>query len=225
MMRRIFLCGLAAFAIVLLLAPVYVHSGYLWRYAPFVVFLTDAVIGCAVFVGLGAARTAVRHARLGPVKQGNPTFGSKTVTALAAITPILFAVGWVTGQTVNLRLLPPDSFSFVKALRAPEFQGANSAASNYALPFHDQSGGWSYLDPALLSGRIDLSESGFAIRRDTTYLWFADRATNRDYERPDLFICYISQTFQTALADLQSGLEAGNPWCTTLGTIPRGHTA
>ena len=52
-------------------------------------------------------------------------------------------------------------------------------------------------------------------RSDDRYLWFADRKTNPDYNRPSHFVCYIPQTYWTASID-----HAVNaPWCSNLGLM------
>jgi hypothetical protein len=142
------------------------------------------------------------------------------------LTFLLVGLGsayWINIQYSYLRLFPANELAFLSKLSEPPLHGRTSAAGNYSLPFAVATGTWSYLDPGILTGKLSLGPNGYEMGHSNIYVWFADRATNASYRRPDMFICYVSQTFQTALAQLSES-AARNNWCSTLGIVRQAMT-
>ena len=115
------------------------------------------------------------------------------------MTATVFAIAyWAILQTTYLDRLPPDHYAFLEKLKQPPYRGASFAVNAYAAPVAAATGGWAYLDPDLGTGEVRLTDSGFRVRRDFRYLWFADK-TNPTYRRPDYFLCVSYQTIRSVV--------------------------
>ena len=82
-------------------------------------------------------------------------------------------------------------------------RGASFAANTYAAPIYAYTGQWAYFDTRLATadgGAVSLTEEGYVVNRDArSYLWLADRASNRRYSRPDYFLCFWYQDLKTVV--------------------------
>jgi hypothetical protein len=211
-------CGMLAYAAVYVLTPGYVFSGYLVRSAPLPVFVIDVLLAFVVFLLLRIAARALHglHAvwlRRSDIS-GSPPAGAFEGGRLAAVSAtfgaatlvLVFFGGWWTYlQLSYLALLPPTHFAFLSTLASPPFKGSSFAVSTYAAPIADFTGQWAYFDALMGSGKTVLTPEGYVVERDTeSYLWFADRASNPAYLKPDYYACMIPQDLALVVARLSN---------------------
>jgi hypothetical protein len=85
---------------------------------------------------------------------------------------------------------PPDEISFFTILSKPPFKGATFAASLYGGPVAYFTHNWAYEDgyAALARGSVTLGPDGYDVKRYSPYMWFADRAVNAAYQKPEYFL-------------------------------------
>jgi hypothetical protein len=71
---------------------------------------------------------------------------------------------------------------------------------------------WAYYDPGLHNGQVALGDDGYIVTRDAaTFLWFADRATNRDYLKPAYYLCFSGQNLTTIRARISGNWRIAGP--------------
>lgn len=173
--------GTVAYAFTYVIFTGYVFSGYLYRLVPMLVYITDLLVAAAVVVVAGLA-TASWRAR---------AYGGLLVALIAAFSlPVL----WIAGQTAALRLVPPDSFAFLRLLEREPFHGRSLVSNTYPAPMAARTGSWGYADTALFTGQLRLGAEGWEVDRDLKYLWFADRDNNADYLHPALALHLVHPT-------------------------------
>ena len=217
---RYLTCGYAAYAIVYLLAPGYIFSGYLARHAPFTVFLTDVIVALGIYVAAAAAAGLVSRqlqaAEAAPASIWQSYAGS-TFAALAAGTAAALVIYWAILQSAYVAWLPPTHYAFLKSLAAPPYRGASAVVDNYAAPVAAYTGQWAYFDPRLGQAWLEPGESRIRIAADRRYLWLADRHTNPEYRRPRYFVCMVPQSPATVLARIlrERGQGPGTLGCAT----------
>ncbi len=165
-------CVLLGYAFVYRIFTGYVFSGYLHRQAPFLVFLTDILVACAVFSVFEAARRMAHR-------------GCRIAAVFPAVLVLALGFSWVTLQAAYWRILPATQFSFLKALAKPPYRGGTFVASTYAAPIALETHAWAYPESSIFSGDVRLGADGFVTERDLKYCWFADAATNPAYLKPD----------------------------------------
>jgi|GEM_PF-1231157 len=192
---------LGAFAPVYFIFAGYVYSGYLHRQAPFLVFASDLLLAAAAAALAGAAWRAVRRNRR-PVLQSlparRPWMRAATGPALV-VAALLVASGWISLQAALWRAAPPTNYRFLSQLRESPYRHASFAVSTYAAPVSVMTGSWAYFESTLFSGSVSLGPAGWSMPHDHQYLWFADRATNSAYGRPD-FALHIVQPASVSVA-------------------------
>ena len=200
-------CAFAAYTITYLLSPGYVYSGYLVRFAPMPVFITDVTLAFAAVLVVGFVARAWSYLRRAGRHQSYATASGSTsatahgIRALAVCGVVagcaaLFvsSVFWLQIQHTYLGLLPPDHNAFLQQLADPPYAGASFAVNNYAAPEAMFTGQWAYFDPKIQSGQVTLTDSGYVLGRDMdSYLWLADKRTNPDYLEPTYFACVVQQ--------------------------------
>jgi len=173
--------GTVAYAFTYVIFTGYVFSGYLYRLVPMLVYVTDLLVAAAFVVAAGLA-TAAWRAR---------AYGGLLVALIAVVSlPVL----WIAGQTAALRLVPPDSFAFLRLLEKEPFLGRSLVSNTYPAPMAARTGSWGYADTALFTGQLRLGAEGWEVDRDLKYLWFADRETNPDYLHPALALHLVHPT-------------------------------
>ena len=204
-------CGLGGFAIVFMLAPGYVMSGYFTRYAPFTVFVHLVPFALALYLLGQATVEAWRRMTLAPwfalrlwrrvrskgVRLRQPWPGVvRSAAPLAVVAGALaFVVGyWGVLQATYHAWLPADRYAFLRLLREPPFRGASFVVNGYAAPVAVSTGQWAYYDPGIERAEVALTDEGIALHRDRRYLWLADRDHNAEYSEPDYFLC-VSQAY------------------------------
>lgn len=186
-----FLIGLL---VVVVLYPGYVYSGYMVRYLNFMVLPFALLIGSGLYAVIVIAKHLIADAN----RNARPSL-PRIVRALCLATPVVLAAWWVAIQTANARLFPANGLAVLSAVETLAPDRPRIIANSYTAPFAVMTGQWSYLDETFSSGRILFSPaSGYRHSFDRKYLWFADRAENPEYARPDLFICVLTPTYFSA---------------------------
>jgi len=239
---RYLACGFAAYAVVYMLSPGYVMSGYLERSAPLTVFLTDVLVagGFYVMVIIGGQPLwrQLRSGRQTPwqqqldsrwgagrVRQGvwcslsRPTAIRWAVSGLALSLTLFSIAYWIHLQSSYARLLPATHFSFLHILRDLPYRGASFVVSTYAAPVSSFTEQWAYYDRMISSGNVMLVDSGYLLERDArTYLWLADRWENREYLKPRYYVCMVAQTQRLAAERLVDAVPPDSK-CSSLGLV------
>lgn len=221
--------GIVAYIIVYVLSPGYIFSGYRVRMVPFTAFhdvvlmsgglylLGSAAVHClssstvapsflrGIFERLGGARETVfdtggRRAKFGMLGTG----------VLASLVAVVCGYFWISMQMTYLRLLPPDHYSFLRKLAEPPFKGASFVTNTYAAPVAAFTGRWAYFHVGLSKGKLPSKDGVLQIAGDDTYMWFADKWINPEYQRPQYYLCATTQAFPSVLAKLRSKRE-GDP--------------
>lgn len=193
------LCGAAAYGLTYRAFTGYIYSGYLHRFVPLPVFLTVPLLGLALSLLFQAGRQAWMLARTPAAPPAARLWrGLPLVVVLATFAG--FATYWVMLQVTYARVVPPDSYAFLRQLERPPFKGRSVVSNTYPAPMAGRTGSWGYADSTLLGGRVTLTADGFVPERDPKYLWFADRDTNPAYRKPELGITVVQRpNFSTAL--------------------------
>ena len=205
--------GTAAFAAVYLLSPGYLFGGYLSRYSPIAVFVSDVAIALFVYVLLVLATEAGR--RVVGTKVTSPVRGLTRGRArmagapwasaglLVVTTIVLAGAGfyWLRLQFTYAMSLPPTAILFMRQLTAPEYRGAPFVSDNYALPVHYFTDAWAYQDHVIADNEMLDIEGADRLKISGKYTWFADRETNDAYLRPRYYLCRITPNADT-IADL-----------------------
>jgi hypothetical protein len=237
-------CGALAYSLVYYLAAGYVLTGYLVRYGPLLVFLTDVMLALAIMLAVLAAlrllgrvaeawresrawldRASVREPRWSD-HPGQTAFIGRGATALTGMLVsgalFIFLAGyWLHVQTYYVRELPPTHFAFLKLLREPPFAGATFVVSTYSAPVAWQVQEWAYFDPQFGQDEVTVVNDEVRIKRDLkTYVWLADRATNPAYQHPAYFVCSTPNHLRGVLERLT---HPGNPGgrCSDLPIVRR----
>ena len=231
--------GGLAYGVIYLIFPGYIYSGYLERTVPFTVFLvvpalaaTFFILGLVVYSTLGPLSGRVREFReslrlglstwYGAVSDSDVAKFTVGVAALAGGT---VALGyWGVLQQSYVALFPPQHYDFLKIMRNKPYIGRTAVVNNYSAPVAAATGAWAYYDSVIEFGRVKLTREGYKLHRDArTYLWFADRKMNRDYLRPDLFVCMIPQSraMVASILNLRKNAKAGETFsgCEATGLV------
>jgi len=168
-------CAVAAYALTFRLFTGYVLSGYLHRLVPLLVFVTDLLLALPLWLAW---------------RQFQPAGADRILPWCGRAAAVIVLVGmlaqWFTIQAGALRLVPPDSYAFLKLLGKAPAHRRSVVTNTYPAPMVARAGSWGYADTSLFSGQLTLDAGGFKVERDLKYLWFADRETNLDYLKPDL---------------------------------------
>lgn len=200
------LCAIAAYAATYRLFTGYIYSGYLHRFVPMPVFISALLLGLLLYI---IARTLQRNARRAKRAVVDSVSSlrcllhaagnrqreqavSELATRLVRIVPFalcfaafagLFAY-WALLQATYARIAPADNYAFLSQLEQTPFKGRSLVTNGYPAPIAARTGSWAYADTSIFSGRVTLTPKGYEVERDLKYLWFADRDTNPEYQRP-----------------------------------------
>ncbi len=201
------LAGYLAYITVYILTPGYVFTGYRFRLTPLTVFLTDVVIACGLWLVLKATLSIAAQLRL------HRGWG----IALGSL-PLLF---WCQLQYAQVSLMPPEQFAVFKTLASPPYKGASFVSNTYAAPVAAFTQQWAYIDAVLAKAEIEERDGRLRLRTDYSYVWLADRETNKDYARPQYFICIVPQSLPSLTAKLLSERGEGEPYkgCADMGIV------
>jgi hypothetical protein len=187
-----FVALLLAYLFVFFVFTGYILMGYFARYLPLTVFVNDlflalglvAIINCTCNWFASFKRSI-----------GWPRIVHGSAAAVAGIGLASAVLYWSNLQAFLFRKLPPDEISFFPILSAPPFRGSTFAASIYGGTLAYFTKNWAYFDTnsALAEGSVILEPDGYRVKRDDSYVWFADRAVNVAYSKPEYF---LAMTFQ-----------------------------
>jgi hypothetical protein len=217
------ICGFTAYAVIYFLSPGYLLTGYLWRFAPFFVYISDVVIAIGFYLAINIFFTTlwkpwfkrIAIARIGSEQRHTISDSdyslSKTIGKIVresfsiiislAFFPLLISYWFVT-QLTFIRLMPPNHWSFLKDLRFSPYLGSSFVVNNYAAPIAEMTEEWAYYDPEFSKGVTFLTNTGYLRNYSNTYLWLADKDSNQEYRKPDYFACMTQQTLESAVAFL-----------------------
>jgi hypothetical protein len=178
---------LLAYVLVFFVFTGYIFTGYFARYLSLTVYFNDLLLALGLVVMIdcvGGWYAAFKQS----IGWGRITRGSGA--AMAAIGLAGVVLYWGSLQTLLLRKLPPDEISFFPILSKPPFRGSTFAASIYGGTLAYFNKNWAYSDAnsALAQGAVTLGPDGYEVKRDDAYVWFADRAVNTAYNKPQYFL-------------------------------------
>jgi hypothetical protein len=178
---------LAAYFLVYFAFPGYVRTGYFLRYLPLTIYFNDLLLALGLVAMIDCARVWYASFRQS-VDWRRIAYGGGAAAAAWGLAGVL--VYWGSLQSFLFRKLPPDTISFFPVLSTPPFRGSTFAALSYGATPAYFTGNWAYLDAnsALAEGRVTLGPDGYEVKQDLTYAWFADRAVNAAYRKPEYFM-------------------------------------
>ncbi|MDP1536713.1 MAG: hypothetical protein Q8L95_05975 [Burkholderiales bacterium] len=222
-----FFAGICAYAVVYLLSPGYLFTGYRFRLVPFTAFHTITILGLSFYVLLVVGlkylpsnclrKTAVSSDALMAATPQEPRWMSmRAIVGVASLTTFgLLTVYWFGVQLSYIKLMPPNHYSFLQKLSKPPYAGKSFIANAYAAPIAAKTGTWAYLNVGLKSTGPVMDGDTYKFPFDTTYLWVADKKTNPDYAQPEYFLCVTMQAPSTVIKEVrrQKGLGDGNVGC------------
>jgi hypothetical protein len=216
-------CGAAAYTTVFLISPGYVFSGYLSRYAPLAVMVANVTLAVAAYVVVAATLQSVARLREHHVRNlrraPGHVVGPLVRTTLLTIGTLCLIAFWLHVQVVQLALIRPDAYAFVKLLGQPPLRGLSLFSNTYVAPMTAYTGSWGYTDTTLAASSFEPRSGGFDIQRSKgEYVWLRDRDTNPAYARPELFVCVRWPTMWTRLM-LQTGQNDRIEGCDSLPLV------
>lgn len=190
----------------------YVFSGYLYRQAPLLGFTSDIFLAiafyCSVMIGARGLFRSRNELHVGARQKFSRAayFFRYVWGGLACGVTLWAAWSWISLQFRYTQLLPLDSHTYLQRLTEPPFQGHSFVVNTYASPVSVQTGSWAMMEPALFTGHLTLTSHGYITPREDTYKWFADRATNPAYLKPDFALAERPSAFSGSLL-----LHSGSP--------------
>jgi hypothetical protein len=192
--------------------PGYMWNGYLSRYAPVPVFVTDAWLALVLYSLVALARqsapgalrafAAPRRARGGEraMSTHRDHLSSAVLLPVSAFLLLFVVVYWVMLQAAYYTKLPPTAILFARQLVRPEFKGASFVTDNYSLPVAYYTEQWAYQDQTLLTRTPVTGETGRGLLISGKYIWFADREANDSYLHPEYYLCRVNPDLDLAFA-------------------------
>jgi hypothetical protein len=178
---------LCSYVLVYFIFTGYIRNGYFLRYLSLTVFLNNLVLAVGLVAMFDCARGwhAAYAQSMGLRRMAYG--GGATVAAFGLVGVLVY---WGALQTFLFRKLPPDTISFLPILSTPPFHGSTFTALSYGATPAYFSGNWAYLDAdsAIGEGSVKLGPDGYEVKQNLTYAWFADRAVNPAYRRPEYFL-------------------------------------
>ena len=175
--------------------------------------MADLPVAVALYVLAIGSRQLISRAWI-----ADRTVSANRVTAKVAAASVsaLFAAfvgSWLTLQAFIIGRLPPDRLTpMFHALQ--RIEGQTTVVSTYASPVAIETGTWSYFDPVFFTDQWSIQYPTDAVTpHDYRYLWFADRASNESYSRPEYFVCLMHLSFYNV------GSKASWPKCGQLAGI------
>jgi hypothetical protein len=192
------LVGFASYAIIYILSPGYVLSGYAERYAPFSIFFLAMLPACAIYA-LAVASERFARWSASRFKMSAPV--RRTVVPMAVLLLIAFPLAyWAKVQVYHSHLFPPDHVSFLQKIKSAPLRGGTFAVDNYAAPIAYFAENWAYIDHVIGSDWIFRDDTGGERRADQSLRWLADSKLNPAYDSPRYFVCMRMPNFNSVLA-------------------------
>lgn len=200
-------CGLVGYLFVYKLTAGYVHTGYLYRLCPLLVFHADTLLALGLFTPLAIAVNL-----LDQIPQSYARLSTRGVACISAVLAVALSVLWGLVQYRYSLLLPPDRFQFVTALKSIVRPNDGIVSNTYAVPFGYVANTWAYMDSDFgKPERPDVNPSEKIER--ISYVWFADREHNPAYRRPGLFVCFQPLSWFPGLLDPSTPRLYTSPRC------------
>ncbi len=178
---------LLAYLLVFFVFTGYVFTGYFARYLSLTVYFNDLLLALGLVAMIDCVRgwyaTFVQSTGWNRIARGSGV-------AVAAVGLAGILIYWSNLQAFLFRKLPPDEISFFSILSAPPLRGSTFAGSIYGGTTAYFNKNWAYFDAdsALAEGGVTLGPDGYEVKRNDAYVWFADRAVNTAYNKPQYFL-------------------------------------
>jgi hypothetical protein len=183
----VFAALLLAYVLVFFVFTGYVFTGYFARYLSLTVYLNDLLLalGLVAMIDCASGWYAAFKQSIGSSRIARGSGAAAAIIGLGAVV-----VYWGSLQVFLLKKLPPHGISFFPILSTQPFLGSAFAGSIYGGTSAYFNKKWAYFDAdeALASGGVTLGPEGYRVNRDDAYVWFADRAVNPAYEKPQYFL-------------------------------------
>src|SRR5262249_32838891 len=98
----------------------------------------------------------------------------------------------------------------------PSFHGQGLISNNYSAPFGSLAGTWAYIqtDPRAVVVLSQPFQTG-------DYVWLADRRSNPDYLRPNIYVCFNSWSNAYELVAEVLARQTGSPGCSNNPIVQR----
>ncbi len=201
------------YAIVYVLSPGYIFSGYLSRNAPFIVFFIDVIMALLFWYII---ESAIMQFRL---YQSYSHLSKLTVNYIKSLYIFclfgmlcLVSYQWVYLQYKYYRIFPPTSFLFIKELRKPEFKHKSIITNQYPLPFSYEAHNWAYNGTNYGAGALHITDKGYAMQHDIEYFWYRNKSEHPAYMRPDYYVCFNPHSFGVAINEMRM-MSSKARWC------------
>lgn len=175
-----------ALIVTFLIFPGYIFSGYLYRYCCFTVYahmLLYAWFIYAIALNLLSANYQIKDWLY---------IINKIIIPFYLL--IIFIVSWYNLQIAYIHEFKPNNFKFIIKLEKDNIlKNKTIVANQYPAPFTYISKTWGYYDPEIINSTLSKlnHKDHLKVTKDFKYLWFNDAKTNKSYESPDIFICWI----------------------------------
>lgn len=218
--------GLAGYTVVYMLSPGYIYTGYRYRNAPFTAFHLAAVSAMAVYAllvlvkptGLGLALLQWKRRKW--AARDSTIRGTGQISAIRASAFALSGLVvwyWFAMQVVYTKLLPADNYKFLDTLTRPPYAGSGFIVNTYAAPVAAATGVWAYMHERSTWDSFPMRDGIVEIKKDPTYLWFADKHSNPAYDRPRYFLCVVAPSLPRVAAQLERkrGVDSPSDGCET----------
>jgi hypothetical protein len=189
--------GLLTYSIVYLVSPGYIYSGYISRYAPFLVFVFNIFIAISFYQLIYFVYTNLF------VNSSSLSQPLKLISSYFVLTLLYLMVSlWLGLQYSLVNKIPPTNFSILERLSAAPFKNASFIVNTYAAPVAIQTGSWAYMDNEIGKAITIKVKGEDRLLGDKRYLWLADKNSNDDYRRPEYFICLLGRNISTTLSQI-----------------------
>ena len=195
-----FFVGIGSYAIVYILSPGYVLSGYAERSAPFAIFFLSSIPAIAICGTVVAGRRYAANLLSNAGDRGSQFRGRVVVPLCLTFTVAVVVLFWIKVQAYYAQLFPPNHAEFAKTLSLPPFAGSSFAVNNYAAVVAYYTRNWAYIDELLANPSIDPLDGEAGRLTEPTYRWFADWKSNPEYRHPKYYACMKMPTFNSVLA-------------------------
>jgi hypothetical protein len=192
--------GLGSYAIVYILSPGYVLSGYAERLAPFAIFFLSSIPAIAICGTVVAGGRYSANLLSDVDNRGSQFWGGVVVPFCLTFVVAMVVLFWTKVQVYYAQIFPSNQLAFAKSLSLPPFVGSSFGVNNYAAVVAYYTKNWAYIDELLANPSIDPLDSGARRLTEPTYRWFADWNSNPEYKHPKYYACMKMPTFNSVLA-------------------------
>ncbi len=178
-MLPFFVCSGLAFMATYVFSGGYVQSGYLTRLCPLPIFATQPFMALGWFVVIASFLTLRQRSA-----EARRNRSLDVVTGAVASLAAVLLVSWTLVQLTYVQTSRPDQLAFINRLEPLHANGL--ITNNYAVPFGLVARTWGY---SFVNEPLTPAEA-----KQYSYLWLADRRTNPQYLKPELYVCFVSNS-------------------------------